>query len=512
MEKKWMLIAACLLTQVLVGCKKDQNLMINPKEVEEKEVKFTFKEFASSIKQMSRLYALGNPSLASNLLNEQISATGNVQSADYTQLLYFWSFNESSLVPAIGLDTVQSTIVVNSFANGDPISYVNGISYPPLFEGTGKQLSIKGADEMVISMPISHVNHLERLSFDASSSNTGPKSFQVYYALGNPTNFQEFGEADYLSIDASKSTNYSYDLSDLNTDQVQPSMIHIKLKMSESGPRPEGSEYKQTTGVFKIDNVNLTGKYNKPEESNPNQSDIAIHYYIFNSADSAFLLSEVKNYDPLLMEPEVGIRLIEGNYFIKFVANLSATPINVAEPLMHASDLQFNQVLSNAQPEVYGATVYDLEVDDDIGVNINFKRWFSLIKIEFADVGPLSQVHKIEITPMDSYGVYAPYTNDAVINTAWQNQEDFLVIYPNFSEKKEVQFHQFLGNLTDTRRIEYHVNAYNEDGDLLRFFPISADIRNNQQVTFRGYLLENSFWGFQINWLNNWDNPINIQF
>lgn len=512
MEKKWIFLAGFLLIQILGGCKKDYGLM--PKIDEEssaKTVTFKIKPFATHVKPLSRWMSVQPLATSNERWTEPLH--GNVHPAPYEQLLYFWSFNQESLVPDIGIDTVHSNVNLQSNGSGNPVTFSNGYPYPPLFEGTGKLLGARGAKDILFTIPIPFVEELGTFAFDASSSNTGPKSFNVSYAFGSDTSFHYLAENEELDIVADKKTVYSYDLSFLNSSSITSNYLHIKIELLPGTNRPDGSNFNASTGVFKIDNVNLSGVFTGPITVPLNLGEAKFHYHVFKSSDSTLVYEGEKILDSSLTYPEISLKLNEGDYFVSFIANFSNEPLLMPSNIEKAGDYYAYHRLISDPTIIYGSLFDKLSVSNDMSLEVEMERYYSLVTFEFTDTKDLEKVDRIELYNL-ARPIFSPYSSSSSID--WPApEEEKIILYPDFSTDHTIQFHQFLGKTVAPQSVKYKIIAYNENNDVLHTIEVSALITNNIQLTFIGKLLENYGninSGFEIKWKDDWGVPIQINF
>lgn len=511
MEKKWIFLAGLLLIQILGGCKKDYGLI--PKaddEAKEKTVTFKLKPFTTQVKPLSRWMVVQPLATTNEKWTDPLQ--GNVHPAPYEQFLYFWSFNQETLVPDIGIDTAQANVYLQSNGSGNPVTYSNGYSYPPLFEGTGRLLGARGTKEILFTIPIPFVEELGTFAFDASSSNTGPKSFNVSYAMGSDTSFHYLAENEELDIDMNKKTVYTYDLSFLNKSSITSNFLHIRIELLPGTNRPEEFNYSPSNGVFKIDNVNLSGVFTGPNTVPLNLGEAKFHYHIFKSSDSTLVYEGEKILDSSLAYPEISLKLTEGDYFVSFIANFSnelLMPTNIEK----AGDYYAYHSLISQPTIIYGSLIHELSVTDDMSLEIEMERYYSLVTFEFTDTKGLENVDRLELYNL-ARPLFSPYS--LISNINWPApEEEKIELEPDFSTDNTIQFHQFLGKSTSPQMVNYRLIAYNENNEVLRTIEVSALITNNIQLTFTGKLLENYGninSGFEIKWKDSWGEPLQINF
>lgn len=499
---KAQVVIGLLLLGSLAACKKDGLIDVGPRDELLREVTFRIKPFETKINPlMSKHSAYGSLGMT------QVSE-GNVSPSENEQMLYLWTFNQQSLVPDIGIDTVGAEILALKNNGSSQVNYGDGFGFGDLPKG--RAISITGLDEVRFSMPLSYTSELSTIRFDAHSSDTGPKSFSIFYSLDPTGEPILLSDTNFLFVNATFKS-FDFDLGDLNiSDNV---VLQIIIKAKEGGDRPEGREYNPSQGTFRIDNFALTGFYSGPEIEPLNLGEGNIHYHVFNAADSVLVQTGDKliNSDHVL--PELALKLADGEYFISFAANFSEEPLLYPTSINHAKDLFLYQKLSD-NAAVYGTLLSGLEISADLTMDLEMERYFSEVNFEFTDDKDLSNVQKIEIESL-SKPFFSPYNIGFDPVNELIQLEDKIIFYPEFDDSNNIRFYQFLGKTTLPKSVSYKLTAFGVSDTILREVTVSALINNNVQLSFIGKLLEgtgsiNS--GFRINWKNEWGTPVNIGF
>lgn len=501
---KAQVVIGLLLLGSLAACKKDGLIDVGPRDELLREVTFRIKPFETKINPlMSKHSAYG-------ILGMTQVSEGNVSPSENEQMLYLWTFNQQSLVPDIGIDTVGAEISAIYNDNGNQ-SFVNGYAFPPLITEAGKAVNFTGPKEIIFKMPISNVSNITKLRFDASGSNTGPKDFSISYSLDGFTTQTIATENDFYSY--SGKNTFEYDIDWINVENKDTISFYLELKEGIRKDDDGSNQYSPNSGTFRMDNFALTGFYSGPEIEPLNLGEGTVHYHVFNAADSVLVQTGEKliNSDHVL--PELALKLADGEYFISFAANFSEEPLLHSASIVHANDLFLYQKLSD-NAAVYGTLLNGLDISADLTMDLEMERYFSEVNFEFTDEQDLGTVQKIEIESL-SKPFFSPYNIGFDPANELIQLEDKIIFYPEFDDSNNIRFYQFLGKTTLPKSVSYKLTAFGVSDTILREVTVSALINNNVQLSFIGKLLEgtgsiNS--GFRINWKNEWGTPVNIGF
>lgn len=501
---KAQVVIGLLVLGGLAACKKDGLIDVGPRDEMLREVVFRIKPFETRINPlMSQHSAYGSLGMA------QVSE-GNVSPSENEQMLYLWTFNQESLVPDIGIDTLGTEISATYNGNGKQ-SFVGGYSFPPLITEAGKAISFSGPKEIIFKMPITEVSNITKLRFDASASNKGPNDFIISYSTNNQSIKVIKEENNFYSY-TGKNT-FEYDLNWINVENMDTISFYLELKEGIRKDDEASNEYLLNSGTFRIDNFALTGIYTGPEIEPLNLGEGKIHYHIFNATDSILVQTGEKpiNADQLL--PELALKLTDGEYFVSFVANFSEETLIFPATIEHAKDLFLYQKLSD-KTAVYGALLSGLEISADLTMDLEMERYFSEVNFEFTDHQGLDAVDKIEIESI-SKPFFSPYNKDFNPGIELMQQDDKITLNPEFDDSNTIRFFQFLGKTTSPKSVSYKLTAFGTGDAILREVTVNALINNNVQLSFIGNLLEgtgNINSGFRIDWKKEWGTPVNIGF
>lgn len=490
-----LVIGTCLLLNLMMSCKNDQLIQVGEKEKELRTIQIRMEQFKSQINTL--LSSVGPPNMGSTV------SKGNVEASPNIQRLYFWSFNENTIVPDIGIDTLNSALTV--FRNNGTYEYVFGvgISFDPYI--AGRSLGIVGAKESTVSMPIKGVDRLETLRFDMQSSATGPRDFDFYYS---------FDESERVLFTDSNSfdgewTAFTYDLSEVILNNAETMHFHWVYKSGHQRTQ----EYNPLQGTLRHDNLSLTGVFNGVTSDNSSQVEGEVNYYVFSKKDHKLVIKGNQDINTDLSIPITKIKLEDGEYFISFLVNFSDEELITPEIVVDAEDLYYYQELSAGEPITYGALLHNLIVDSDLDLNLEMNRQYSQVRIEFTDADELDEIDRIEITT-ERKNVYFPYITPYLPEANWVINEEKITFHPDFDLDSGIQFNQFLGESPLGCELIYILKAYDSTDKLLREITLEAVIPNNVQVVFTGKLLDSTGPGaaFYPVWNLEWGQPINHSF
>lgn len=432
-------------------------------------------------------------------------STSGLEARSEEQYLYFWSFNDDDLLPEIAVGSAATAITFQAVDTSPSFTAGFGLSPYP----AGKALSLRGLQALVITMPLSGVTQITTLAFDVASSGTGPKNFRIHWSTDGGTTYRPLSEDNQFSNTRDNARNgYEFDLSQLGA--VQAAFLTIKIEPFE-GERGEANDYDQNRGTFKLDNFRLSGIYNAEQAAEPSGDISKIQYFIFNASDHTFAAQGSTTFDPSNDGIDLSFKLPRGTYYGLITSNVSKAALVLPSTIAEASDLYISNSFANHQALIFGAQIPLLEIDHHTEVDAVLKRYFSEIRFEFTDEYDLSEVHKISISPEHENVLYAPFNTQ----TTDRQAAPPLVLHPAFdSSNKSISFHQFIGEVSEPLNLAYAVDVYNENDELLRTFTVTASIKNNVQLLFKGELLTDVDTNnqFQIEWNQLWDESLTETF
>jgi hypothetical protein len=452
--RKDLYILLFIVMSVLYSCGKS----LPEEELQgEHQIRFQLDGFNASVKPLSSKSRQASRSLA-NVVNRE---------------LYHWSFNQESLLPDVGVDKSSVSWALSM----DKISYVTGKALEPY--AAGRSLSLRGVAEFTLGMSIKDVTSLGELSFHLSGSDTGPKVLDLAYSIdGGATYVPLRTNFDFREVKSNSWGDLVQDLSKIDISKnIQKILFKFTLK----------NALNPTTGTFKIDNLRLTGVYNgNIEEGVPVVQ--KLHYHIFNEADGDLVTSGDVEVDAKSGEVELPISLNTGRYLVSFVLNQSPQPLTIPKTVKTIHDFYIYNAFDNLESNVFGATLSGLEIDGDKHVPITMVRYYSEVKFEFTDVIDLQKVASIQIAQEHSLPYYVPFVKREFPTLTDVSK---ISIPINFgTDNRSIQFNQFLGRLDQARDVAYKLSVYDSDEKLLREFSVTAAIKNNVQLTFKGNLLD----------------------
>ncbi|MFD2967449.1 hypothetical protein [Sphingobacterium bambusae] len=450
-----------------------------------------FKEFDQAIREFNTSQRAQLPRLTGAT---SLSSTNAVEEG----YLYFWSFNQGTLEPDIYTGS-GATLTYNGGLV--PVSFATGWSFESYTPGFG--LTITGANEIVLKIPLSGVAYVKDFGLDIGSSGTGPKSFSLSYSQNGQQYTLISDENQFNNTNTAQTKNtFVFSLLDISLDLQRDLFIKLTPK---AGFRGEASDYRESTGVTKLDNIRLVGGRGTVQ----NTSLKTLHYHVFDALSKDLIHSGV--YDFLAKSlADFSLSLPAGQYIASFVTNESSESLILPTSTIFSSFYMGNR-FANHEAQIFGK-LDTFTVTGHMEREIALKRYFSEIKFEFTDDIDLSHVARIEIGRTHNPEFYAPF-NVTLVNPILDQSE--ILIVPSFSStNKTIAFNQFLGNVLQPLAVGYRVQVYDEANTLLRSFEVNSAIPNNVQLLFRGRLLEaaGETSSFSIVLKDEWDGQHIIDF
>lgn len=431
-----------------------------------------------------------------------VNKIGNVSASETQQVLYYWSFNQERTTPDVGIDTIRAEILFTG--HGSP-SWVNGKASAPY--PAGRAYSLSGPQEVRFKIPISGVDALSFLRFDVGSSNTGPKDFEISYAIDDASEFLMINAHNpFENMNSTAWNHFAYDLSNLSLRENE-TFLWLKIVLKE-GSREGVSGYNEKAGTFRIDNVSLTGTFMPVSQPYPEDTGGKVYYHLFNKSDSTLAESgQLPFSGGRAGVPEISIQLAEGEYFGSFIVNFSDGDLSFPDPIQRATDLYLYNPFDNAHAVQFGTVLSDIRVDAAMQYDLVLGRLYSEVQFQLEDTD-LTSVGRIRITELYPM-YYGPFSGE-IENTNTFSTHTSWTLSPDWSDgRPEVRFHQFLGQLAQPRVVGYLVEVFGHGDDLLRTFTVEASVRNNSILIFKGKLLQGSESvqiGFPIYWNEIWEN------
>jgi len=483
-DQFWCGLCLALAVFVAGSCRKDA---VAPQDSGERyTVKFRFREFGASISPLAGQGLRGRPFT-------KLAATNPTQTTE-EGYLYYWSFNAGDLVPDIRVST-GSKISYNG--EGVPGNFTSGWVFDTF--AAGKAMSLTGAQELTFELPLANVQEVRSLGFDIGSSSTGPKSFDLLYSQDGQHYDTIMVDNQFSNTNTSQAKNaFVFHIDTLTLDLTAPLFVRL---VPLAGKRGSAGNYNPTTGVMKVDNFRLVGI----SESTRGVGVSKLHYHIFDATNGNLVLAGEETFSPGQL-PSLSLSLPPGNYHSSFAANES-------EAGLILGGYYFSNTFSNHLAKVFGV-VDTFAVQGDSDANLVLERYYSRVKFEFTDTGDLSEVGRIVFTPAHEPYFYAPFAT-GMANPVLDQSD--ISVTPDFANTgKELTFHQFMGRLPAPGNLSYTVEVYDAANVLLRTFSVSASIKNNVQLVFRGDLLSGTNAktnnGFSVAYDKNWNGNVEKTF
>ncbi|SEN05728.1 hypothetical protein SAMN05216436_11125 [bacterium A37T11] len=506
MKTNKLLVCLAALLLMLSNCKKEKPQM-KPDPGEAQTVSFHLSGFKTEINPLSSAKATLRPLKLKSATNGQHL---NISPGSDPQFVYFWSFNQSNLLPDIAADDgAEITFVAKE---GSSASFPAGYKYEDddiLYEA-GQSFSTIAPTSIKITIPAAKISNLSNLSFSTGGSGTGPKDFSISYSSDGGESYAVISATNpFTNFSSSGWNHYSFDLSSFSNLLASNSLI-LKIE-----PIPANTDYNPNSGTFRIDNIRLTGIYTGTSgPDNPeNPATVSnIHYYIFDSVADTLEASGTTAYDLDDTQPSLAVQLSPGTYSAVFLSNVSDQELRLPTSLHAITDFYAGNYFDNDQAVIFGTKVDDIVVSDGpIEKEAALSRFYSNIAFHFTDATGLTSVKKIEVSRVHANFWYNPFSAGSLPDDGI-NKISFT---DPFVSGVTLSFNEFLGTLTTAQPISYTINAYDAGDQLLRTFTVSSAIKNNVQVSFTGQLLTvnngpNGDFGISFN--TDWDTPVDENF
>lgn len=475
-ESFWTILSCVFIGSLtfVSSCKKNPKL---PDERDEKNHVVTFKinDFESL---MTPLHTSGN----GLKMSSKAAKDGN------NVLLYHWDFDQNNADPVVAL---HEGALIDYNQGKTEYTFVSG--YP----NTGRAIAFKGAKEIMIKIPIRGIAALGQLSFDANSSSTGPRAMVLSYSLDQGANFQVFSDTLHYPSNLSSAGKFQVEQSvDLNSF-ARSSECWFKITLLE-GNRGNSSNYSETAGSFKMDNVKIAGA------TDDSVIPTKLYYHIFDA--STKLLAKMGT---LNAKERFQMSLPQGTYYLSLVTKNSTMPLSLPSKIAALSDLYMTNSFSEQQAEIF-AVCDTFEVKASVERVLTVGRLYSEIKFECTDDEQLSAVDSIHVRQLHPTFYYYPFA--ALFND--KPSSDILRIVPNFdASNKSFVFNQFMGDYLEPKPIKYELRLFRQ-GAVFRTIELGNAIPNNVQLLFKGKLLDSTSGdqGFEVIKNEKWRDNVVVEF
>lgn len=440
-------------------------------------VKFKIKDFESIV----------SPFQKRNVVQKLASAKTSTGLSE--EILFKWDFDLSNADPIIAYN--PSSVI--DYNNGK-IDYGFVAGWPT----SGKSISFRGAQSVLLKLPVQHIQSLNNLNLDVNSSGVGPRALLIDYSTDQGLSFSKLSDTihyplDLTSTGASK-LPVAQSLSGIPV--VGKDQVWIRLRLYE-GRRPLGNTYNPTSGTFKIDNVIITGLGDESVEQNK------LYYHIYHAENH-----ELVKQGGITATETFQIDLPLGKYYLSVLTKNSNSPV-VFGNATNLNGFYIHNSFKEKESEIYAARdTFDVNQSTEITLLLN--RIYSEVKVEFTDAVDLSGIDSIQIQQKHPSFYYYPFSTH--VNS--QVDASILKIEPDFTlSNKSFFFNQFMGFHDTNKAIKYELKVF-EKGSLIRTFELQTDVKNNMQVLFKGLLLEevDPSQGFIIKKNENWDGKVDIDF
>ena len=465
-----------------------------PKVIEDKqlyEIQYDFSGFEKEYGNIGPPLSAGKSSI-----NTILDKRADAKNLEARRLLYSWNFDSKKLDP-----NFSNTISSKLYFDKQTINYVpgfNSINNPSDFA-----IQETGIKTFYIEINVKHVKRLDVLEFDIASGNQSPKLINLKVQNNQGQTIQYYSE-DFKLMDRKtpfKVHNARFDLSKLPIDQTE-----IKLLISFL-PNPDDKETSVVVdrGTVLIDNIKIHGYLNNialPKLAK-------FHYYVFQKENKKLFSKGIVEQKGDLSN--LVIKLPYGDFENLFVYNQSEEDLLVSNDINFQTDFYLSIQPNNKHARVF-SNLDQIQVSQSFKRDLPMKRLYSLIKFSFTDLSDLSEVKKLVIYPLHEPILWSPFSNSILLHTLNFNEKPIEIV-KNFSMDPSAVFNQFIGNVDKPKIIRYQVEVW-DDKQAVRNFQVTASIKNNVQLTFKGLLnpKEEGFGHFISSLNEDWDGEDVVEY
>lgn len=504
-----LLLAPVLFPISFSGCVKDKD-PADLRSNDRKTVIFKLDGFRSAI----RPFSLANTQHFTQ--SSQVPNSKNIFSGPVSQFLYFWSFNAQDLVPDIAVDTDGADITYELHSAAAP-TFALGYHYNDEYIA-GSSFSTTGPEFFTINMPVSGVSKLDSFCFDAVSSNTGPKNFEIYYSTdnGDTETLLPF-DCQFTDFIQNKLHRFRFSFGS-EIDIAAHDLLTIKIAPIAGNRTGHPHNYNPAAGTVRLDNIRLAGVYNPGETGGGTGPEVPLvsklHYFIFDSNEGNKLtLSGSSDFNAANASFDLTTELAPGTYSAAFISSVSAEDLLFPEPIHYAEDLYISSIFQDVSATVFGGRKDNIIVEEsDVEDTLTLIRLFSKVSFEFTDEAGLPDITRLEVSCDHQPFWYTPYGYTGELPTPEVRGLTFTS--PFQYGETGIAFHQFMGIATEPQPVSYTVTVYDTNNQPIRTFTVTSAIKNNVQLTFTGNLQAASglSGGFSIGWNTHWDDQLTIPF
>lgn len=470
----------------LTSCMKEESIL--PDEGENYAVNFAFPGFSSVSKPLAsdRLSAL-------KILDKR-AAVGNMHSYGEEEYLYFWSFNQESLIPDIRINK-ETKITYNG--GNEPTQFGAGFTHADF--PAGRALSFNGVEDIEFALPLTNITHLSEVGFDISSSNTGPKAFHLLYSNDGGETYKMLSEDNqFMNLKNQTRNTFSFSLDTIEWDYANDLLIKLLALSGERDTLPD----MKSTGATRIDNFYLSGQGEFP----PSAATAGLYYWIFDYVTKQLVQSDHLPYETDI--PNITLSLPKGRYITHFVSHVAEQELITPKDMQSMEQHYISSYFADHLAEVNGS-IDTINIDQNQSVDITLGRYHSAIKFELTDDQSLEDVSLVRVNRVKDPYFYAPF--NLSMSNPIMDQSDIELEVDFTTDSKVLYFHQFVGNSNDEQELDYEVEVF-AGASLLRSFRVSASAKNNTQLIFRGKLLEDPTGTFTFSFNEEWDGEKEVEF
>lgn len=470
----------------LTSCLKEEP--VTPDEGEKYAVNFAFPGFSTVSKPLSpdRLSAL-------KFLDKR-AAVGNMQSYGEEEYLYFWSFNQESLIPDIRINK-ETRITYNE--GSEPTQFGSG--FPHADFPAGMALSFNGVEDIEFAFPLTNITHLSEVGFDISSSNTGPKAFHLLYSNDGGETYKMLSEDNqFMNLKNQTRNTFSFSLDTIEWDFANELQVKLVALSGERDTLPDMG----TRGVTRIDNFYLSGQGEFP----PTIATAGLYYWVFDYVTKQLVQSDHLPYETDI--PDITLSLPKGRYITHFVSHVAEQELITAKDIQSMEQHYISSYFKDHLAEVNGS-IDTIDIEGNQSVNIILGRYHSAVKFELTDDQSLEDVSLVRVNRLRDPYFYAPFNPN--MSNPILDQSDIELEVDFATDSKILYFHQFIGDSKEEQELEYEVEVF-AGASLLRSFRVNASAKNNTQLIFRGKLLADPTGSFTFSFNEDWDGEKEVEF
>ncbi|UIR56193.1 hypothetical protein LZQ00_18265 [Sphingobacterium sp. SRCM116780] len=469
------LLIICVLA-VTFACQKNQKIT-DELEGNVFSVKFKIKDFETIVTPLK------TPSGFRNLASTQKT------SGSKEETLFQWNFDLSNTDPIVAFNPLAKIDY-----NGGKIDYSFVAGWPT----TGKAISFRAAQTVLLKIPCQNIKSFSNLTLDANSSATGPRALLIDYSTNKGLSYTKLSDTIHYPVDLAFTGAAKLPVVQSLTQLAIQGKTEVWIRLSlYEGKRPLNNTYNESTGMFRIDNLLITGGEDGSVAQNK------LYYHIYHAETH-----ELVKQGAVTAQETFQLDLPMGTYYLSLLTKNSISPITFTNSAVW-NNFYVSNSFTEKETEIY-AVRDTFQVNQSLERTLTLNRMYSEIKVTFSDVTDLSHIDSILIQQKHPGFYYYPFG----ISSNSQLDHAILKIEPNFTTlNKSFYFNQFMGYQVINKPIKYELKVFDK-GVVIRKFELGTDIKNNMQVLFKGLLLQgiDQTQGFTILKNETWNGKVDVDF